>query len=503
MLRIFKNLSIRLKIIVVVMFSVFTALFVAGTIIILLEQYEFKDKTIEEGRILSEIVSNSVAAALVFDDKANASETIATLEPNRRIEYILIFDLQGNHFASYLNSDFGDLPTVPSFGLEDYIFTDDVLLTKNNIVLDGEKIGTTIVGLDLEQMRANMREDMLVLALVSILAAGIALLIMGRLQRLISEPILHLSGVAEKISRDGDYSLRVTPFGSDEIGFLYVTFNEMLAHIQESDQALKHAHDKLEERVEERTRELQIEIAERKRADREKADRLKRSKRQHYALMRIVRDPSISEGKIQNSFELITKLSTEALATFRTSIWLFDNKRKVLQCQGSYDNEKDHYTTGALLKTDDYPILIESLNSDRAIDASDFENDPRTMELYDSFKNTQNVTSALLAAIRAAGNILGMVLVEHKGPMRQWAFDEIVFCGELADQIAHLVVARERRQAEILSKSLQEKLEKAERMEALGVLAGGVAHDLNNMIGPLVGYPELILRKLPDDSPIR
>ena len=40
-------------------------------------------------------------------------------------------------------------------------------------------------------------------------------------------------------------------------------------------------------------------------------------------------------------------------------------------------------------------------------------------------------------------------------------------------------------------------------MEALGILAGGVAHDLNNMLGPLVGYPELILMKLPEDSPFR
>ncbi len=40
-------------------------------------------------------------------------------------------------------------------------------------------------------------------------------------------------------------------------------------------------------------------------------------------------------------------------------------------------------------------------------------------------------------------------------------------------------------------------------MEALGILAGGVAHDLNNMLGPLVGYPELMLMQLPDDSPLR
>lgn len=52
-------------------------------------------------------------------------------------------------------------------------------------------------------------------------------------------------------------------------------------------------------------------------------------------------------------------------------------------------------------------------------------------------------------------------------------------------------------------RKLQIELVNAERIKSLGLLAGGVAHDLNNMLGPLVGYPELILRKLPDDSPFR
>jgi len=61
----------------------------------------------------------------------------------------------------------------------------------------------------------------------------------------------------------------------------------------------------------------------------------------------------------------------------------------------------------------------------------------------------------------------------------------------------------ERRQAEEHEHKLQQKLEQAERMESLGLLAGGVAHDLNNMLGPLVGYPELLLLKMPEDSPLR
>lgn len=66
-----------------------------------------------------------------------------------------------------------------------------------------------------------------------------------------------------------------------------------------------------------------------------------------------------------------------------------------------------------------------------------------------------------------------------------------------------MVDLTDRYTAERQKQELQAKLEKAERMESIGILAGGVAHDLNNMLGPVVGYPEVILRKLPDDHPVR
>lgn len=62
---------------------------------------------------------------------------------------------------------------------------------------------------------------------------------------------------------------------------------------------------------------------------------------------------------------------------------------------------------------------------------------------------------------------------------------------------------RARREAERALRESEAKLERARRMELLGVLAGGVAHDLNNLLGPLVAYPDLILMSLPPDSPIR
>lgn len=50
---------------------------------------------------------------------------------------------------------------------------------------------------------------------------------------------------------------------------------------------------------------------------------------------------------------------------------------------------------------------------------------------------------------------------------------------------------------------LEERLKRSEKMEVLGALAGGVAHDLNNMLGMAVGYSELLAEKLPDTSPLK
>ena len=54
--------------------------------------------------------------------------------------------------------------------------------------------------------------------------------------------------------------------------------------------------------------------------------------------------------------------------------------------------------------------------------------------------------------------------------------------------------------AEVRGKGLQEQLHHYERLESLGVMAGGIAHDLNNILGPLVGYPSLVRAEVTSDK---
>lgn len=60
----------------------------------------------------------------------------------------------------------------------------------------------------------------------------------------------------------------------------------------------------------------------------------------------------------------------------------------------------------------------------------------------------------------------------------------------------------ERREAAREHARLQEQLNQAQKMESIGRLAGGVAHDYNNMLGAILGYADMALRRVPDTDPL-
>jgi len=62
---------------------------------------------------------------------------------------------------------------------------------------------------------------------------------------------------------------------------------------------------------------------------------------------------------------------------------------------------------------------------------------------------------------------------------------------------------RERKKAQKEQLKLESQLHQAQKMEAIGLMAGGVAHDLNNILAGVVGYPDLLLLNLPEESDLR
>ncbi len=69
--------------------------------------------------------------------------------------------------------------------------------------------------------------------------------------------------------------------------------------------------------------------------------------------------------------------------------------------------------------------------------------------------------------------------------------------------LGHAIDITDKKIAKQEQKLLQEKLQHAQKLEALGTIVGTVAHDLNNILAGVVGYPDLLLLQVPEGSPLR
>jgi signal transduction histidine kinase/CheY-like chemotaxis protein len=108
-----------------------------------------------------------------------------------------------------------------------------------------------------------------------------------------------------------------------------------------------------------------------------------------------------------------------------------------------------------------------------------------------------------MAAVFERGLMVGVVSFLQTENKRKWHLDEISFANSVADVVGLAIGAAKRKQAIEEKEQLTARLRRAEKMEAIGTLAGGVAHDLNNILSGIVSYPELLLFQLPEDSPLR
>jgi signal transduction histidine kinase len=208
----------------------------------------------------AQIAGYNSTTAIIFNDPNSAENTLSAFIPVPNVVSARIYTLEGQAFATFRRRRDATVPgwiPIPSGEPEMHRFTKDGILLERRIVFQGKPIGVILIHSDLSGLKYGIRRTLLIIA--PLLAGSLltALMISPLFRRTISEPISHLAETARIVSRDKNYAVRVTPTNrGDELSVLIGTFNDMLSQIQERDTALQQAHDQLEERVAERTREL-------------------------------------------------------------------------------------------------------------------------------------------------------------------------------------------------------------------------------------------------------
>jgi signal transduction histidine kinase/CheY-like chemotaxis protein len=210
--------------------------------------------------VVADVVGANSTAALAFGDARGARETLGAVAAVEHVVSAAILLSDGTVFAEYHRRPGSVMtPVAPDVLRQQkpwHAFTSNGLILIRPITLKTDTIGTVVVESDLSEIWSRVSGFLGILGLVSIGAVGAALLVAFRLQRVISSPLMHLTGVTRAVTRDHRFEARATKTGNDEIGELIDGFNEMLSEIQTRDEKLLQHQEQLEATVEARTTEL-------------------------------------------------------------------------------------------------------------------------------------------------------------------------------------------------------------------------------------------------------
>jgi signal transduction histidine kinase/CheY-like chemotaxis protein len=258
------RLSIRFKLTAITV-SVCTFVLVASSAgVIAYELSNARNQLIAQLVSTGDVVAASSTAAVRFSDSFAAEEALDAFRGDPDIEAARLDVPTGEALATY-GLDSSIIPE--EFDGAAAVTIGDSLIVSRSVILDGDVIGTLHLQGSLARSREHVRSYAFFMFAVMMAAILGAWLLSFRLQGLISGPILRLSKTASLVSEQKDYSVRATKEDDDELGLLVDRFNEMLVQIERRDDQLTEAHDRLEERVRERTRTLENEILHRRRTE--------------------------------------------------------------------------------------------------------------------------------------------------------------------------------------------------------------------------------------------
>jgi len=281
-MRLLRHVSIRRKLMVIILITSTLAMLLASGAFVGYEVLRFREGMVRDLTIKADIVGSQSTAALKFNDEAAAAEILNKLVGEKHIAAACIYTRPGKILATYQRPDLRTGFVPPEHRHEQHVFGANHLEVFRQIAWKNQAVGTLYLKSDLLELTARLQQYVKIVFVVLLVSFGVTWLVSSRLQQIVSQPILDLARTTRAVSRQQDYSLRARKDGNDELGDLIEGFNEMLAEIQRRDAELEQARKGLEQRVQERTKDLQQEIAERKQAEEKLlaiAARLERSNR--------------------------------------------------------------------------------------------------------------------------------------------------------------------------------------------------------------------------------
>ena len=414
----------------------------------------------ERGSLLATEFSQKVAEGVIIEDKNILNKFTSQLWGSKDVLYVCIHNRAGNRLIQRFANEELEKRLPPNFvyckthiselfsGSQSSFALLDVVAP---ISYENECIGYIRLGISLERISKEVNNRIINTSMLVFLFIFVGLIFSFIFSRSFSDPINRLLDGVKKIEQ-GDLSYNVKVINKDEVGELAVAFNQMTDRLRISNEELKEYAQDLENKVEERTvelKEINLRLEQDISARKEMERALSESKERYQMLFNhlpvgvIHFDENGNILNLNSRFAEIVGAEKEKLLGLGI-LEVFDDNEIKKALQDSLEGTPGFFEGNYISKFDGNDLFLKVT--------------------FDGIADEE-------------GRFIGGV-------------------GLFEDYTGRKKVEEEKMR-------LQTQLQNAQKMEAIGTLAGGVAHDLNNILSGLVTYPELLLKGLSEDEPLK
>jgi signal transduction histidine kinase/ActR/RegA family two-component response regulator len=425
----------------------------------------FRHTSLQQLQTLSEAIASNSTAALAFANKEDATSVLAALKADPHIVAAALYDTKGRIFATYpATPSSKELPPQPP--PSGYRFEADALIGSLPVVEDQTRLGYLYVRSDLSAIYASALLYGALLVVMMAASFALSYLIALRLQRRLVQPIAALAATASAVSVGHDYTVRAERPGSHEFDLFTDAFNQMLTEVQLSESKLTSQLGRLN------------------------------------LLQHITR--AIGDRQDLHSIFLVVLNTLESSLPIDFGCFLLYEPRAgslTVRTIGSASRA----IAQRLQVSEDSLVPIDKNGLSRCV-SGELVYEGTIAGIPFPFPQrlaAAGLQSMVLSPLNVENQVFG-VLVCARSQERGFSTDECEFLRQLSSHVA--LASHQARLYGALQQAYddlrlsQHAVMQQERLRALGQMASGIAHDINNAISPVSLYTESLLEREPNLS---